>query len=204
MIDVFLRIAPRYPIRQSLAEAVIHRWLLEPEVRVHAIAASGTYMNLKYSEVCYDTEILPIENFAWESRRYAERVAESERYILADDDHLILGTDWAKRAASTGVANPDYGILAARSVIQTERFGDNWTDISGPSIIPYPYVGCPCIIRKGAVDYSKLNSPANAQDETLCDAMHKAGMKTGFIRGLDYNHLGHGFSQVEPILWMRY
>lgn len=199
MIDVFLRIAPRYPIRARLAEAVIDRWLVEPEARIRTIAASGTYMNLQYSEDCYDTEILEIENFAWASRRYAERVATGNRYILADDDHLILGTHWAARALQTSNLCPEYGILAARSVIKTERFGEDSTEI-----IEHPYVGCPCVIRKGAVDYTKLSSPANAQDGTLCDAMRKAGLKTGFIRGLDYNHLGHGFSQVEPILWMRY
>ena len=198
MIEIFLRIAPRYPIRQSLAEAVIRRWMMEV-VRLRAIVAGGTYMGFEYSQCCFDAEILPIDNFAWESRRYAERVAEGERYILADDDHLILGKDWAAHAATAATDNPEYGILAARSVIETERFGGK-----GAEVIEHPYVGCPCVIRKGAVDYSKLESPANAQDGTLCDAMHRANLKTGFIRGLDYNHLGHGFSQVEPLLWMRY
>lgn len=199
MIDVCLRISPKHPIRRYLARAVMMRWCMEFGIRIHGIVGGASREALEISEVLSDTEVRPIENFAWESRRYAERVAEGERYILADDDHLILGKDWVERAWAAMEANQDYGILAARSVIKTERFGDDSSEV-----IEYPYVGCPCIIRKGAVDYSKLESPANAQDGTLCDAMHKAGYKTGFIRGLDYNHLGHGFSQVEPILWMRY
>ena len=199
MIDVFIRIAPRHPVRESLARAVAMRWVMELDVRMHAILGGATRQAVEIGDIIGDMEVLAIENFAWTSRRYAEERAAGELYILADDDHLILGKDWVKRAVTAAEQNPGYGILAARSVIQTERFGGNETEV-----IPHPYVGCPCVIRRGAVDYGKLQSPANLQDGTLCDAMRAAGYTTGFIRGLDYNHLGHGFSQVEPVLWMRY
>jgi hypothetical protein len=190
MIDVFLRFAPATPLRMHLASAVLCRWLEEAEANIHCLFMRGTYPQELFPGLC-EVELLEAD-FCWTTRNYAEERAAGEYYILADDDHLILGEHWVERAVR-GIRE-GYGILAARSVISPERF-ENLDNL---------YVGCPAIIRKGAVDYHLLEGSPNQQDGIICAAMRKNGFQTGFIAGLDYNHLGFGFSQVEPLLWGRY
>lgn len=190
MIDVFLRFAPKSVLRMHLASAVLCRWMEEADANLHCMFMKGTYPADLFPGLC-EVE-LGETDFCWRTRNYAEERAKGEYYILADDDHLLLGEHWTERAIR-GIRE-GFGILSARSVIGPEWF-------ENPDS---PYVGCPAIIRKGAVDYRLLEGPPNKQDEIICDAMRKNGFQTGFIFGLDYNHLGFGFSQVEPLLYGRY
>lgn len=178
-IQVFIRCAPRSAVREELMKTCFERWKLDYGVDVVNIC--GTWP----------------DGFQWTSRVYAEERAEGPYYILSDDDTLILGENWAKRAVEA--MEDGYGLLSGRSMLVGERI-----EAAGEKILEYPNVGCPCVIRKGAVDYRELSGPPNQQDAIVCEAMHKAGYRTGFIRGLDYIHAGMGLSQVEPKLFLRY
>ncbi len=179
MIEVFLRSMPLTPVRQKIADAVVERWKLDSDVK------------LTFCPILYGRE----ENFHWSSRIFAETTATNPFYILADDDHLILGENWAKRAAEQLQAKPDYALLSGRSVIVGE-----FADIQGL----FYGTGCPCVLRKGAIDYHQLVGPANLQDGIIGEALRRKDWKAGYGEGLDYIHAGYGLSQVEPKLWLRY
>lgn len=187
MIDVYLRLAPKSPLRMYLASAVICRWLEELDVNLHCIFMEGTHIPQFLPILC---EVqLPETDFCWTSRAYAEQRAQSEFYILADDDHLIVGENWAARMAKA--IGDGFGMLSARSLIHFERMESS------------DFTGCPCVIRKNCYYPARLDGPADRQDEITCRAMHANGFKTRFVHGVDYNHLGCGFSQVNPVLWNR-
>jgi hypothetical protein len=189
MIDIFVRMAPRHPLRNFIAGAVATRWLEEPDVYVHFLFMKGTE-NPELFPFLWEVT-LPETDFCWTTRNYAEERAQGEFYILADCDHLIIGENWAKRMVEDLRSKPDYGLLSARSIVGFERMEHS------------DFTGCPCVIRKGVVDFKRLDGPPDKQDEITCRAFHAKGFMTGFAP-LDYNHLASGFSQVNPKLWNRY
>jgi len=182
-IEVFLRAAPESLLRRWIALAAIERWNLDDNVSLRVMSMAGTPIV---------QEKLPRHDFHWETRRWAEKHARREFYILTDDDHLILGERWAERAWEQMAAHPKMGLMSGRSMIAPERLSMAAS------------VGCPCIIRKGVLDFSKLSGPANRQDEEVCAAVLRAGYCVGYLEGCDYIHCGFGLSQVEPKLWLRY
>src|SRR5690242_4498665 len=189
LTDVFIRLAPKSPLRNFLAGAVVSRWLEEPDVQVHIILMNGTDTPELYP---FLWEVALHEtDFCWTTRNYAEGQAQGEFYILADDDHLIIGENWAKRMVEELRGKPEYGLLSARSIVGFERMEHS------------DFTGCPCVIRKGVVDFRKLDGPPDKQDEITCRAFHAKAYGTGFAP-LDYNHLGSGYSQVNPKLWNRF
>jgi len=193
-IDVFIRFAPRNPVRTYIAAAVWARWKLEKDVNLHGLWMSGCDILTSCPNHFSVAHAFPEKDFCWTTREYAAKHAKGEYYILADDDHLILGDEWAKRAIR-GV-KPGYGILSARSVVRGE-YVDDPNRRGG---------GCPCIIRKGlGIDFSKLYGVKPCyQDPTIEDELLKNQLMQGYIPGLDYLHAGFGLSQVEPRCWLTY
>jgi hypothetical protein len=188
-VEVFLRAAPLHAIRLHLAEAAIHRWMADGNIDLHLLWMEESLL----PAVARQDVMLPAQNFHWHSRVYAEKHAKREFYILTDDDHLILGENWAQRAWNEMKRSPTMGMLSGRSVIHQERLPNH----SGS-------MGCPCILRKGVLDFSQASGPANLQDEVVVNLMHQAGYQHGYLEGCDYIHCGFGLSQVEPKLWLRY
>ncbi len=147
---------------------------------------------------------LPQESFAWTSRKYADENATTDPYIFIDDDHLLLGADWVKRALAEWEENPGYTLLSATSCVATE--------------IPYPgalwqqglyteaaCAGAPMIHKKGVIPYQQfMGQKAGQQDIVVADWLRAHGHKFAMMKSVHYLHLGYGLSQVEPLLWMRY
>lgn len=204
MTDVFIRCHVENIIRYHLTIAAIHRWLEESDINLKIILSRSS-MNLDILEFqlphlfVYQEGTEPFWTY---SKQYAEDHAESEIYILADDDQLILGKDWVKRGVETLRKNDKYGLLAAWSI--NEEQGGNLAakDDTGFGVrdMSHSSVGAPYFTWKGAID--KLpDSKLLLQDTVLSEHVKSRGYKIGFINKLRYNHLGAYYSTVSENHW---
>jgi hypothetical protein len=195
MLDVFLRVAPLHPIRAHLAEAVYLRWL-EEAAYVRVIKAEGSLFGAFEAT-------LPLENFQWTSRAYADENAKSDPYILADDDHLPLGKDFVSRFEREWDKYPGYALFSAASAVRGEApyQGALWQE--GVTEEP-ACVGATMLHAKRVIPYSQFNGKASNQDSIVCDWLKAHGYKFALSKSVHYLHLGFGLSQVEPLLFGRY
>lgn len=206
MTDVFLRLAPKSPLRLHLAAAVYARWLEELTISFHPIWMEGTFQAFDeaVSDVPTFCEVeLPEENFQWTSRRYAEEHAESDPYIFCDDDHLVLGKDFAPRLLEEWVKHPGYVLLTASSAVrgETPYPGTLWQEGVYEQVA---CVGATMVHKKGVIPYHQFSGKASMQDSVVCDWLAAHGHKFALSKAVHYLHLGFGLSQVEPLLWGRY
>lgn len=178
MIDVFFRtVTSKDPVRSIMTELAWERWLMEP------------------------IQLLDVVDYSIrEAREYAEANASSDPYIFTDDDVLIMGTDWVKRAVEIMLRHPEYAIVSTLSIIE----GENQAKGEG-EIYEMHAVGAPMLIRKGIC----VNLPEMTLDNE-CGTLHKfvldKGFKMGLLNGtngnpLRHNHLGHGFSSNPALRW---
>ena len=180
MTNVFIRtgIWPDI-IRRGMWEAVRARWIMEPII-LTIIDAN------KYG--------------IREGRALAEEAANSDPYIFTDDDVLIVGKNWVKRAVEMVLACPEYGAVSTLSLVETENTALPQQDTD---IYPMHMVGAPMIIRKGlCLDMPEMT--LGSECGVIYDHMMKQGKKQGLIHPkhrIRHNHMGHGFSSNPNLHW---
>lgn len=204
MIDVFVRCAPENPVRAALALAVLERWMLEPDINLRAIWATGSWPT-KFAAGCPIDVFLPKERFQWKTREYADKEATSNPYIFADDDHLPLGANFVRRMQKLWQeydAN-NYVMIGANSILASENQTQYVSDPQPVYDAPHA-MGATMMHRKGVLDYSKFEGIASKQDSYVCDFMRANKMRFAYFRDIHYLHLGFGLSQVEPRYWLKY
>jgi hypothetical protein len=215
MIEVFVRTMAQTNLRAALAWAVLERWAMEPDIRLRIIAgapAAGAVEISRHFGSLVEV-VLPAENFHWSSRKYAEENSTGSPYVLADDDRLLLGADWVKRALKLWerASAEGFALLSDNSCIEAERQwpkgfeprARGWA--ACPEYFDAPHqAGANYFAKKGAVDYCKFTAPANRQDEEVADYLRAKGLRLGFMRDVISTHLAYGFSQAQPLLWNRY
>ena len=171
-------------LRRSMLETTRERWMLEPVViqEVHGTPTCARHM--------------------------AEVLAESDPYIFTDDDVLICGKDWVRRALEVFNRHPEYGVVSTLSLVESENLaipgsisGDNGENAM--EIYPMHAVGQPMFVRKGiSVDMPEFTLDQECFAlQRLCEAK---GMHTGLFHPnlrLRHNHMGHGFSSNPVLAW---
>ena len=171
-------------LRRSMLETTRERWMLEPVV-IHEVHGTPT---------C--------------ARHMAEVLAESDPYIFTDDDVLICGKDWVRRALEVFNRHPEYGVVSTLSLVESENLaipgsisGDNGENAM--EIYPMHAVGQPMFVRKGiSVDMPEFTLDQECFAlQRLCEAK---GMHTGLFHPnlrIRHNHMGHGFSSNPVLAW---
>jgi hypothetical protein len=172
-------------LRKAMRSVSLERWLLEP-VTIHKL----------------------YEPSPARARAKAEELAESDPYIFTDDDVLICGKDWVRRALEVFNRNPEYGLVSTLSLVESENLAIPGS-ISGNGgensmeIYPMHAVGQPMFVRKGiAVDLPDMTLDQECFTmQRLCESK---GMHTGLFHPnlrIRHNHMGHGFSSNPILAW---
>lgn len=203
-IDVFYRTAPQTWLRAGVMAATLARWKMEPDINLRVIASSPIEGGDWLHQLQAPEAILLLNNFHWRSRLYADEQAQTDPYLLIDDDHLILGSDWVGRAVRVWQDQAvGYTMLSATSHLVVEQ--PAWPEGQPrPVVYQAPHCcGAPYLTSPGAVPYSMFSGPPTQQDQVVSDWMRLQGLKFGYMRDLTYNHVGHGFSQTEPAWWCK-
>ena len=209
--DLFIRIGPKDRIRLGIAMACVARWKSDPLVRLRPIALGGTrlaepFTYRDYLELSWE-KCFPAENFHFDSRQYADENAETEPYLMVDDDEMPLGKNWVEYAVKLWrLYNSDrkYVMMVGRSALRAEDVTQHHDRLktSRMEVEEMPYWwGCPYMSYRGAVPYEEMKGRADQQDPVVETWAKENGKKQALCMNLYYNHFGLNFSQVQPALY---
>jgi hypothetical protein len=189
MIDVFVKVYAPNVLRLGMAITAIERWRMEEEkghCRLLLLGARGS-LSLPYKNHSFD-KLFDLDTFHVESKRYAEQHAESEVYVVADDDQLIVTRDFLQVGLEFFARWPDVGMMAGLMI--TGEVRDR-----GIAAWDSDSIGCPYFVRKGILTDIPDGDLSNF-DTRLTEYVRSKGYKTGFLGTARYNHLGYGYSEV--------
>ena len=218
MIDVFVKIYASNLIRLGMAMVTVERLMVDAErgeIRLHLLAAEGSMASPNWVA----EKQFPLDRFHIDAKCYAEAHAQSEIYVVFDDDQLIIGRDWLARGLEVFGRHPEVGMAAAHMIT-----GEVPAPAGEEPFWECNSIGCPYFIRKGI-----LTGPNNLHpdgqtmlggmelitipegtlsnfDTLLTEQVNQLRWKTGFLRHVRYNHLGSGYSLVgvalgNPTAW---
>lgn len=129
--------------------------------------------------------------YATQSLQYAEDNAQSDSYIIANDDTLIYGQDFVENGLHIMEKYPDFGCVSG-AVTNGDQF-----QLDGPEITEIHAVGGLVFLRKGLV--TEFPPLEDCYWDLERDRQVKAkGFRTGYTRMCPYLHMGANFSVANP------
>ncbi len=190
MTDVFVRVFSSSELRLGFAIASVARWKMQKDVRVNVLrCGDGDF----YQYGCRQWE-LPNEidmPFATQSLRLAEQFAESNPYIIANDDTLIYGQDFVSNGLKIMEKYSDFGVISG-AVTNGDQF-----QLNGPDITEIHAVGGLVFLRKGLVTEFPPLEDCYWDGERHKQVVAK-GFRSGYTKMCPYLHMGAHFSVANP------
>lgn len=191
MTDVFVKVWTESLLRYGLALAVVDRLRQDPAVSLTVIAARGSRAVPAHPNTVW----LDRELFWIRAKEAAETLAESDPYVVIDDDHLPIGKTWLEDGVATLARHPEYGMLVSWSVNGEVPEGTGGDD----EVFPCADLGTPYFVRKGIIGEFP-DGPLGEYDGILTRHLNARGWKTGFMRKVRHLHVGQHYSQMP---WMQ-
>ncbi len=192
MTDVFIRVFSSNELRLGFAIATVARWKMQKDVRVHVISWSGGVT--PYTPWPSGTHVIGNQQdkpFAAYSLEIAEKCAQSDPYIVSNDDCLIYGSDFVQNGLKMMRENPSFGCVSG-AVINGDQY-----QLDGPDIHEIHAVGGLVFLRKGLVKEFPPLEDAYWDIERHRQVV-AAGYKSGYTKHCPYLHMGAKFSVANP------
>lgn len=191
VVDCFIRVFSSNELRLGLAIATVARWKMQQDARVTVVRCVDPGL-LNYDFGCDSIAEPNCEiPFATESLHTAENNAESDPYIISNDDCLIYGQDFVQNGLRVMRNNPDFGCVSG-----AVTNGDQY-QLDGPEIHEIHAVGGLVFLRKGLVkEFPPLEDCY--WDLERHRQIVQAGFKSGYSKWMPYLHLGARFSVANP------
>lgn len=194
MIDLFVSTCAENPIRAGLCRATIERWKRESGVRLKLLVFGNPAEAVRgYEDLIVHRGTLknpgPFDASERERRYFAEQMAESDIYILADDDILLLQSDSAKQGEEILRKHKQFGKLCIRTI--PDNPVSTIGGFSDSEVFETHGAGGIRFIRKGAVErWPPIGN--EGYDAPHCREFHRRGWKVGYFKNLSGLHLGWG------------
>ena len=187
MIDVFFRhIGPwdRDPLRPMMRALAFARWQQEPELRLRQITPQ--LINCSLVE------------FQRASRIWADQDADTDPYILVDDDLLLTPETQLGELVQLLARYPEFAILAPlpRPATIYPWTPEHYRPVLDQQVMEHVSVGSLRLSRKGAMKEWPPAGAGPGYDRIHCDALRAAGWRAGYARQHAMLHLGEGYSTV--------
>lgn len=194
MTDCFVRVFSSSEIRLGFAIAAVARWKMQKDVNVHVLQWAG---GIPYD---FDCDTLVISNnesspFATLSLKEAEFRAQSNPYIIANDDNIAYGQDFVKKGLSVMERHPDYGVISGM-VTNGDPYPKEWEEVH-----EIHAVGGLVFLRKGLVTEFKPLEDCFWDGYRHAQVIAK-GFKSGTSKELPYLHMGAHFSVANPAFFV--
>lgn len=176
-----------------MAIATVARWKMQGDARVHVIdccdiqCPSFGYVFDGHEKTLHN-HLIP---FATESLQYAEQYAQSDPYIISNDDCLIYGQDFVQNGLGVMRENPDFGCVSG-----AVTNGDQYK-LDGPDIHEIHAVGGLVFLRKGLVTEFPPLEDCYWDVERHRQIVAK-GYRSGYTKHCPYLHMGAHFSVANP------
>lgn len=199
MIDVFFTMLGTGGLREKMAELCLARWYRESGVKVHVLSPSLT-LPASGKEKRHTVEPW---KFQLERRVRADELANSQFYVVADDDCLLPDTDTVLDAVEVAKNYPHFGQFSwwpSNSQLRPWTPGEddrkncvNGEVYSDGLVMEHVSVGGIRLLRKGLLP----KWPAPPEGSTRYDSIHAQalrdlGYRSGYFRDYLMNHLGRG------------
>lgn len=136
----------------------------------------------------------PEKPFATASLELAEQLAESDPYIISNDDVLIYGLDFVQNGLRMMETHPDFGIISGVVTNGHEQYS------SEEDVHEIHAVGGLVFLRKGLMkQWPPLED--GYWDVERHRQIVAAGYKSGYTKHCPYLHMGAKFSIASPAFW---
>lgn len=178
-------------IRKCMLAVVMERWCLETE-KVGLIECPNG------QEIAFQRE----------RRIAAEQQAESQFYVLSDDDCLLETCHpHLERAVEIMRDHPDFAMISWLPINcdivpwnpPEEEWGDlvDGTVYDDDEIMEHVNVGGIRLIRKGAMlHWPDMDEGSKTYDQIHCSTLRDAGWRSGYFKTLRQLHLGRHYSMI--------
>ncbi len=189
MIDVFLCHVPGTHLRNSMYNLCRIRWEGEGGARIR-------HLNPKRLGVtAYE--------FQRSRRIFADDHAESEIYVVADDDILLEADPVVGRGETLMKAYPDFAVLSlAETKPDWKTWVPDWPEYKAfhdEAVTEHVSVGGVRFCRRGAVkSWPPMDEGIKTYDHVHGQAVRDAGYRSGYFKHLHGLHLGRGYSTIWP------
>jgi len=181
-------------MRLGFSIATVARWKMQKDVRVTTLVWSeGRWYDFKTDD--RSIENTPESPFATASLKLAEELAQSDPYIICNDDNLPYGQDFVSKGLGIMERNPEYGCVSG-VVVNGEGY-----KMDGPEITEIHAVGGLVFLRKNLVTDFKPLEDAYWDGYRHAQVIAK-GFKSGYARDLPYLHMGAHFSVANPAFFV--
>lgn len=186
MIDVFFCSVP-YPtgksLRTEMARLCLDRWSHETSAWVHPLTPDSLW--------CTPAE------FQKKRRQFADANSQGQIYIVADDDCFLSSAFDLMEAVDLVEKYKQFWLLSlmpsnARINLWTP---EGYTPFVDDNVMEHESAGNIRICRR---DRFVTWPPQTRQgyDTDQCHAIRADGGKVGFLRNIQYTHLGEGYSSI--------
>jgi len=195
--DVFIRVFSSSELRLGFAIATVARWRMQKDCKVTMLECMDAEFwgeTPWHSEVRLTNSPIP---FATQSLQYAEEHANSDIYVICNDDNLPYGQDFVSKGLSIMDQYPDYGVISG-VVVNGE--GSEF-EMNGPEVKEIHAVGGLVFLRKGLVTEFPPLEDCFWDGERHKQVVEK-GFKSGYSRNLPYLHMGAHFSVANPAFFV--
>ncbi len=182
-IDVFFCTASTDPIRVAMAATCAERWMAEPGIRMAGLSPVRLGVSLR--------------DFQRSRRMAAHQLAESEIYVLADDDCLLPDYPVIDLMLGLMARYPHYGMLAPlpSNAPIYEWTPEDYKTANTFEVMEHVSVGNIRFIRKGLRHpWPPMSGPGYDTEHSLM--IRRAGYRVGYARDITETHLGEGLSTI--------
>jgi hypothetical protein len=194
MVDVFVRIFSSSELRLGFAIATVARWKLQKDCRVIPISWHGGLEAFRWINSGYGWVVNSVAPFAAYSLQEAERMTESDPYIICNDDNLPYGQDFVTKGLDIMARYPDYGVISGVVTNGHEPY-DTENEVH-----EIHAVGGLVFLRKGLVTEFPPLEDCFWDGERHRQVIAK-GFKSGYSHRLPYLHMGAHFSVANPLFF---
>lgn len=192
MIDCFVSTLDLSPNRIAWSRKTIEGFLEEPQLRITVLDAGSAPEQLEWFKANGVNIISqPREGSIFRRFLLAESLAQSDPYILSDNDCFPKTQDWLAKGLQTARSQPQFGYIVYR-MTHCDFACD--TDYSNGDIRSIHKGGGIAIVRKDVrtapFTVPPVYDPNNADDKCYCEAIRKSGKQVGMFEKLYMEHAG--------------
>ena len=198
MIDCFISTLDRTPNRKAWTRETLVKLSSEPDLRLTVLDAGSDVKQLAwFAENGFVVVPQPREGSLFRRFLLAEVLAQSEFYLMGDNDCLPTSEFWLQKGLDVAASHPGYGYIVYRLEHCDFPFDHQHSDADIRSIAKgggLAVVRRAC--RKSDFRIPILFDPSNADDKQYCEAIRKSGLLVGMFEKLYVRHLGREESTV--------
>lgn len=196
MIDCFVSTLDITPNRMEWSRQAIESFLKEPELNVTILDAGSPPEQLDwFAEKGVTVVPQPKKGSIFRRFLLAEALAQSELYILSDNDLIPYTQYWLAKMLEVGRSHPQFGYIVAR-MRHCDFSGDSGFEDADVRSIQKG--GGLALVRRDArtapFKVPFIYDPTNADDHCYCEAMRKSGKGVGMFTRIYMEHFGRSES----------